>query len=52
MSDFLAAVPLYNPNPFNLHVLMVLSIGGIVNEMLLPVVVGQQISTMMQDFIW
>jgi len=31
-----AAPPLYNPNTVNLHVLMVLSIGGIINATLLP----------------
>ena len=33
---FLLLFPFYNPDTINLHVLMVLSIGGIVNAMLLP----------------
>jgi hypothetical protein len=33
---FLLPFPFYNPDTINLHVLMVLSIGGIVNAMLFP----------------
>ena len=36
MFDLLLLFPFYNPDTINLHVLMVLSIGGIVNGMLLP----------------
>jgi hypothetical protein len=34
---FLLLFPFYDPNTVNLHVLMVLSIGEIINAMLLPV---------------
>jgi hypothetical protein len=36
---FLLLFPFYNPDTINLHVLMVLSIGGIISAMFLPVVV-------------
>jgi hypothetical protein len=37
---FLLLFPVYDPDPINFHVLMVLSIGGIINAMLLPEVAG------------
>jgi hypothetical protein len=37
-STFLLLFPFYNPDTVNIHVLMVLSIGGITNAMLLPVI--------------
>ena len=36
---FLLLFPFYNPDTVNLHVLMVLSIRGVINAMLLPVIV-------------
>jgi hypothetical protein len=35
---FSPLLPFYDPDTINLHVLMVLSIGGIINAMLLPVI--------------
>ena len=40
----------YNPDTINLHVLLVLSIGGIVNAMLFPEVVIFAFSPSMQPF--
>jgi hypothetical protein len=39
----LLVFPFYNPDTINLHVLMVLSIGGIVNALLLPEVLISKI---------
>jgi hypothetical protein len=48
---FLLLFPFYNPDTINLHVLMVLSIGGIVNAMLLPVLNNPAFSPIMHDLI-
>jgi hypothetical protein len=47
---FLLLFPFYDTNTINLHVLMVLSIGGIVNAMLLPEVVFFSFYSSMQHF--
>jgi hypothetical protein len=46
---FLLLFPFYNPNTINLHVLMVLSVGGIVNAMLLPEVIKARIQIVTPD---
>jgi hypothetical protein len=47
---FLLLSPFYNPDTINLHVLMVLSIGGNLNAMLLPEVVIFEFYPLIQPF--
>ena len=47
---FLLLFPFYNPNTINLHVLMVLSIGWIINAILLPEVVISVLCLTVQCF--
>jgi hypothetical protein len=47
---FLLLFPFYNPDTINLHVLMVLSIRGIINAMLLPEVLKVRNQIVIPDF--
>ena len=47
---FLLLFPFYNPDTINLHVLMVLSIGGIVNAIFFLKVVISELLTPIEDF--
>jgi hypothetical protein len=49
---FLLLFPLYDRNPINLHLLMVLSVGGIANAVLIPELVIFEIHSQPHDFKW
>jgi hypothetical protein len=49
---FLLLFPFYDPDTINLHVLTVLSIGGIVNAVLVPELVIFDIHYQPLDFKW
>jgi hypothetical protein len=51
-STFLLLFPFYHPDTINLHVLMVLSVGGTINAILLPEILLSRFSTRMQHFKW
>jgi hypothetical protein len=47
---FLLLFPFYNPKTINLHVLMVLFIGGIINAVLLPEILFSNFQSSIQYF--